>query len=150
MKLFFIIVLVVAIFSIVAFSYLFFLYNKKLFTYNEVKYTIPPNNSKLVSPVVYEVVYVSKENNNWTFIKDKVFSQGIKDMVNDYFENRINYLIISGNLYKIKDINNNLYDRAIFTLIPSCGEGSFIHCNDGIITSNSSYTVLHILGYILN
>ena len=150
MDLFFITILVIAIFSFISFIYLFVLYKKKFYTYNEVNYTIPNNNSKIVSPVVYEIVYVSKHNNDWTFMKDKVYSQGIKDMANDFFENRINYLIISGNLYKIQSVNNNIYDRAIFTLIPSCAtEGSFIHCKNGL-TSNSSYTLLHVLGYILN
>ncbi|NBU82888.1 MAG: hypothetical protein EBS55_14710 [Flavobacteriaceae bacterium] len=122
-----------------------------MLTYNEVKYTIPPNNSRLVSPVVYEVIYVSKQDNNWTFSKDKSFIKSLNDMVNDFLHNRINYLIINGNLYKIDKVNNNIHDRAIFTLSPSCEtEESFLQCNNGSIASNNSFTFLHILGYALN
>lgn len=147
MDLLFITLVVVGIFACVAFIYLFILNVKKLYTYNEVQYTVPPVTSSLSHPVIYEVAYVSKNGNEWTFSKE-YFDQGIKDMTYDFAQSRINYLIINSNLYKIEKVENSIVNKTTFTLTPSCmTEGSFTQCQIDTIVGNNAYTVLHIIGY---
>ena len=136
--------IVVGVFACISFIYLFFLNVKKLYTYDEVKYSIPPITSSLSRPVVYEVAYVSKSGNDWKFTK----AQGINDLVYDFVQGRINYVIIKSNLYKIEKVNNGYLNSIIITLVPSCmTEGSFTECQIDSLVGNSAVTVLHVIGY---
>lgn len=147
MEVLYLVFVVFVLFCFVAFVYLIVLNMKKLYTYNEVSYDIPEVNSLLMSPVIYEVAYVSKQNNDWTFSKEGNFTE-LNNMVNDFLNNRINYLIIKGNLYKILDVKNNILNRAIFSLDPSCTTtASFTTCSIENMTANNAYTVLHVIGY---
>jgi len=138
---------IVGIFALLSFIYLFFLLNTKLYTYDEVKYDIPGATSILPYPIIYEVAYVSKTGANWNFTKD-FFTDGIMNMTHDFKNNRINYVIINSNLYKIESVQDNISDKIIFKLTPSCvTEGSFTSCGIENIVGNNAYTVLHIIGY---
>lgn len=145
MDILFITLVVVGIFACAAFIYLFILNVKKLYTYDQVKYAVPPVTSSLSHPVVYEVAYVSKSGNAWTFSKE---FPGIADMTYDFVQSRINYVIINSNLYKIEKVENSIVNQTTFTLTPSCmTEGSFTQCQIDSIVGNNAFTVLHIIGY---
>jgi len=119
---------------------------KKLYSYNDVKYTMPTNTNSF-TPIVYELTYVSNTGGAWTFVQDS----NIQKFVLDVKHGKITFVIIKGNLYQIENVSN-MSSKIVLHLIESCATTkSFIPCglpNDAI-GGGSAYTVIHVIGYRL-
>ena len=118
--------------------------SKKLYTYNDMS---PPKpevlKNPIINPVVYQLVYVSSSLHTWTLLYNKVF-------LDDWNNNRINYLIINGTLYNIERVDKPTSPpNMVLTLQSSCDTiSSFGGCTD-IIPNWTTNTVLYVLGYKL-
>lgn len=131
---------------IVLFVILFFQNRQELVTFDNLKNDLhpPPRQPSSNGPIVYQLVYSSSSGQTWTFLMNNDFYSDWKT------KKTLNYLLINGTLYKIKDqiIDN---DKTImkFKLEANCQDSSATSFVGSSCTQASwpTNTTLLVLGY---
>ena len=133
---------------IVMFVILFYLNSMKMYTFGDLQTQARAHQQEkltdpIKSPAVYDLIYLSSANNNWTFSLSK-------PLMRDFRNKRITYLLINGTLYNIQSLDQDESNSTMqLVLSPKCNKektGSFVSstCEQPGWVKDS---VLFVLGY---